>query len=868
MSIEGYEPIVLPGFGGEVTLNDRGDLPQGVASLAKNLELLPGAMRTRRGMDLYGGAPGNWPVRDFAFAYFPDGTQYSFYTEDVLGTLSALVRAAAPGLGTTYVTASYFSGSRVCFKTYNRLTFAAIRMGFNADAPPVKFSIAGNLASTSKGLVLSRMSTQPPQANAAYATSATAGNVSVGDHYFLVIFENATGHRTCSMAQPVKLTVATASRKVDVSALPLGAVGNSDGVTFTKDVVKRLIFATSANPALGPDQYPLTGYYCLETAASGMVVGDNSSTTAAIDFQDSVLVNGTPYTLYADNTAPPPCRGITVYNQRTILWGVRNALIPAGLSQLETSGQQPAQGTFNTPLSFDSGPYTTAPPAGWTAVTGSGGAQTQLAGWTSAPGTPWIMSGNGVTLAPGKIRTNGDLFLGLVKGKEYRIRFFVTNGNTPSISPGTLDLHVTGSSVTVSVTAAQIAANVNGYFDFKIIDASDVLSAGAFLNVGLNNTPANTSQIFLSDIMIYPSDTPLYRNTPWVSKAGQPEAFSNLTGFLGIQDADNSQDVQACFVLRSGVFMAREVSVFGSQDNGGEPATWPISKASDEFGACGPNAVALIDDTGNPGQGTYGIGGSAGMALMVCRNGIALFDGATATPISHEIEPTLARVNWAVAHLVWAGADAARKKVFIGLPVDGSTVINFGLVVDFQDGWGNPTDSPGTGRKWAEWVIGAQNGLGDFAILDPADSRVVFCSTQVPGTGSAAIVKWPSSTPNFFDYSLAGSLNIASKYVTAALPSGGVGEQNFGGVIANVSGVGNLVLNAVLPDNSLLALPRSGTPRVLSAPALHDTYIKDATTSERISIQVQNGSNAGDYFSMNQLTVLAKKSPFTPVRGM
>jgi hypothetical protein len=657
------------------------------------------------------------------------------------------------------------------------------------------------------------------------------------------------------MAKPVKLT-ASGGKKVDFSAVPLGETGWFDA-TGSMDIAKRLIFATSANPDLGGNEYPLTGYYCLETATSGMVIGSNLVATGSLDFTDATLIEGTPLDQYIDNSPLPPCKGFTVYNQRLIAWGVRNGLFPTGLDTLQTT-PRPSAGTFGVPYSF--GSYSgVAAPDGWTTVS-AGGVQFMSAGTGHPAGAYWQMAGDSASLTRGKIRTNGDLFYSLTAGREYRIRFSARRLGT--LGPGTLDVNVTGASPLISVTTTLLPLTYAKTFDYKLVDAADVLTAGAYLNVGMNNTGLTNDYIEIFDLLIYPSDTPFYGNTPWVSKAGQPEAFSNLTGFLGISDADTSQSVQSCFVLRSGLFMARETSVFGTTDNQQEPSLWPISKASDTFGACGPKAVALIDDAG----GTISGAGTAGMAVMVCRNGISLFDGSTATGIYREIEPILATVNWAYGHLVWAVADSVRKKVFIGLPVNGSTTINLGLVVDYWEGWGDPIENPGTGRKWSEWFIGVQGHLGNFGCVDPLDSRIVFCSDQT-GTDKN-LVKWPSSTPNYFDYSTAGNLNISSKYITAPLPAAASGINNYGGLMLNVGGVGNLVLTAILPNASTIALPQSSTPRVLTAASLHDTYIKTNFTTERASLDIRNGSAVGDYVSMGMITVMLKRSPFMPTRQL
>jgi hypothetical protein len=746
-------------------------------------------------------------------------------------------------------------------KTYNRMMLSAVRNGAFAEMFPSKFSYSGVLGTGVYYVpYASRMAPPPPQGTGSYANSATAGNVSAGDHYFLIINENSAGFRTAAMAQPFKLT-ATGSKKVDVTALPQGS-GAAGGVA---DIVKRLIFATSANPALGGYQYPLVGYYCLETSASAMVITDPTATTVTIDFSDATLVNGTPLTQYVDNSPLPPSLGFAVYNQRTVAWGVRNALLPAGLSAIQTS-PLPTRGTFGVPLAFDSGPNG-GTPAGWTVV--SAGGALSFGPFQDVPGGTWQMLGNGVLATPGKIHTNGDLYYGLTAGREYRIRFRAGTGGLTWVGAGSLNLNVTGSAVTISILGTSLpASNYSKVYDYQLVAPTDVLSPGAFLNVGLAGTPPSGTQCLLSDIMIYPSDTPFYGNTPWVSKAGQPEAFSNVTGFLGISDADVSQQVQCCFVLRSGLFMARETSVFGTTDNGTEPSTWPISKASDVFGACSPKAVALIDDVGSPGQGALGIGYAAGQALMVCKNGVALFDGSTATKVSQEIQPILDSVNWAYGHLIWATADPARKKVFIGLPVSGSTVINLGLVVDYATGWGDPLTDPANGRKWGEWTIGTQAGLGNFGTVDPTDARMVFCSNQ--GGTDINLLKWPSSTPYYYDYMTTGAhqLNVPSKYVTACLPANSWGQYAYGGLTTMLNGSGNFVLNAVRLDNSLVTIPQTGTPRVLSVTPLHDTYIKMNMVDEHVSFQMQNGTNPGDYFALDMFTVLAKEAPYARVRGI
>ena len=862
MSIETFEPILLGGFGGEVTLVDRSDLPQGVASSAKNIEFFPGAIRTRRGMDYYQQyiSSSASASLDFTFGYRVDGTQYSLMADMLPITNSFNVEVGDPVLGGSAGAGIRYGNStipyRAFFKAYNRMTLVAVRNGPNAEMFPPKFAFTGAISSSHLLPTQSRVAVGPTQSYGTFANSATAGSVSAGVHYFVVIVETPSGLRTAPMAVPVALT-ATGGKKVDVSSLVLGQ---------GRDTAKRLIFATSANPVLGTNQYPLTGYYCIETSKSAMVVSDDTTTSVSIDFDDATLVDGTPLAQYVDNSPLPPCAGFAVYNQRTVAWGVRNALLPTGLSALQTT-PAPAPGVFNVPLSLDYGAGTTAAPDGWTTVS-AGGAQSGSAG-TAPPGGSWQMGGDGVTLTRGKIRTVGDLSYGLLKGKEYRIRFRASQGSTP-ISPGTLDLSVTGSSVTVSVQSASIPATYPQAFDYVIVASTDSLApgSGAYLNAGLNNTAVTGSNITISDIMVYPSDTPFYSNTPWVSKAGQPEAFSNVTGFLGISDADASQSVQCCFVLRSGLFMARETSVFGTTDNGTESSTWPISKASDVFGACGPKAVALIDDVGSPGQGALGIGYAAGQALMVCKNGVALFDGSTATKVSQEIQPILDLVNWAYGHLIWATADPVRKKVFIGLPVSGSTVINMGLVVDYATGWGDPLTDPANGRKWGEWTIGTQAGLGNFGTVDPLDARMVFCSNQ--GGTDINLLKWPSTTPNYYDYMTTGAhqLNVPSKYVTACLPANSWGQYAFGGVTSMVNGSGNLVLNAVRLDNSLVTIPQTGTPRVLSVTPLHDTFIKMHMVDEHVSFQIQNGTNPGDYVSMDMFTVLAKESPYARVRGI
>lgn len=139
-----------------------------------------------------------------------------------------------------------------------------------------------------------------------FASSATAGNVTVGDHIFGVVGITRTGHISVlrGVSEANKFNIATASKSVDATNLPLGGA----------EVVERWILASrviSGTYSGNPEDYEVFFVH---------KVADNTTVNVTFDFTDESLVDSADY-LY-DITETSPCGiNFTFYADRLISWG-------------------------------------------------------------------------------------------------------------------------------------------------------------------------------------------------------------------------------------------------------------------------------------------------------------------------------------------------------------------------------------------------------------------------------------------------------------------------------------------------------------------------------------------------------------------
>lgn len=851
MTLETLAPLTLDRFGGLVTLLDLADLPAGTASEATNIEFFPGSFRSRLGFAAYVNGPATTGLEDILFVVPGDATtiRYALVSPSTGG--ATRWQTFTTGSAFTDLQTAWEPGMRARVTAHGRIGFAAMTSQSTGIALhcPVKLFTKEPGGSSYVG----RIGYGPPGTSSTAAVSA-AGLMTAGVHYGVVVYETLSGYRSAPTCVPFSFTIGGGNNTVVISNIPNAKI---------TDVAKRLIFLTPANPPLGGASYPLSGYYCVEEASSGMVIINNLATQTTISVTDTALLAGTSVDDLRFLVPLPPSAGLCTYNDRLVAWGVRNELVPIGLDQANTAGTPRGGAGFNN-LRFDSFQRPTAPytpafavptflPTDWAETSGGSAAGCFVGGMNitgcddrGMPGLAWVMAGAGAGTV-GDITHTMDGYYALEPLRGYRIRFAARREG--AVAAGNLVVTLINGD-TITLTASTIPTNGWKMYDYELAPAGTNLVVGSFLSVKCTAALTNTTQIGIRDIIIYQADEQIFANDVFLSRAGEPEAFDAFEGFAGISAGDG-QTIRCCFPLRSALYMVRETSLYETVDTGyGEPSTWSVRPVSDTVGTHSAAGVAVGD----------------GWAVIVGVNGVYLFDGGIPQKISHEIDPTLARVDWAAyGHLAWVTLDAVRKRVLIGLPVDGNTYCNLTLVVDYNEGWGDPIANEGVGRKWAIWGLSGtpstptRPGM-DWCVVDPTDEKLILNDASL---STVLMVKYPSAGV-YSDYKVAGAARVVPSYTTGPLPPGTNEQKLFGYLIVAASGAGALAASLVKMNNAVVTL----NAKTLAASPLHDIEWYLNLTAERIALRFSSSASAvTNHIGVNRIALYQRRSPYTPVRG-
>src|SRR5882724_11783348 len=258
-------------------------------------------------------------------------------------------------------------------------------------------------------------------------TAAAAGSVSAGVHQVCVIFKTRQGYLT----QPGPATSWTASggKRAVVSSIPTGP----------SNVVARILCFTGAGGA--SFFYVGSG----STLFSGnMILGDNATTSVAVDFSDAILLAGTNVDDLFRLIELAPSAGVLGYAQRLFWWGERNKM----------------NNWMN--LGFDggfTGPSFPHYPLGWTPdpVWAPGASDEEnFTVW----GAAFAIVGNGTTPIRGMMAqtaVNDRFGVPLIQsGTDYTIRARCARNIT--LAQGTLHIHLVSATGGVSTTGLQLSA--------------------------------------------------------------------------------------------------------------------------------------------------------------------------------------------------------------------------------------------------------------------------------------------------------------------------------------------------------------------------------------------------------------------------
>ena len=665
-------------------------------------------------------------------------------------------------------------------------------------------------------------------------TAEAAGSVVAGVHQVCVIFQTRQGYLTAP--GPTTSWTSSGNKRVVVTNIPIGP----------SNVVARILCFTGAGGA--SFFYTSSG----ATLFSGnMVIGDNTSTSAIVDFSDAVLLAATNVDDLFRLVELSECAGVTDYAQRLFWWGERNK-----------------QNNWVN-LGFDggfTGPALPHYPLGWTpdAMFAAGGIDEQsFTVW----GAAYSIVGDGATATRGLV-TQGAVqdALGVSRissGTTYTVRARCARNST--LMAGTLHVDLYsgsfGSSGGLQLSAATLTTN---YIEYTAQLTAPFLAipSDLILRVFADGTPTLNGAFYIDCIEIFPTAQPLNPSLVRASRVEDPESYDGIDGLLSVAE-NNGQAIRAAFKLRERLYFVKEHSLHATQDDGvNEPALWSISEISRRVGTPSVRGVGVGED----------------WVVIAHRTGLYIFSGGEPVKISQEIQPTWNQINWAYGHTLWVTVDTKERRIFVGAPLGTATSPNQVLMLDYRDldtaediagrppisisyaGRKTATDKT---RKWSPWTIAANS----CALLERNDgTAIVAMGCGNVGAGATGKVYQLNSAQLSDD-----GAAIPSYYTTHYFPERpveqslnlGAHRKLFSYLSMFVEGAGNLSLTTFTNTPSA---PQAQQPLPLSSPASKDLELAINVLGERVAFQVAT-NQSGAWFRLQKFIPSVRVDPWAPVRG-
>lgn len=666
-------------------------------------------------------------------------------------------------------------------------------------------------------------------------TVAAAGNIAAGVHKVSVIFKTRQGYLTAPA--PAGSWTAAGGKRAIVANIPTGP----------PNVVARILLFTLTGQSFFFYTSGIT-----DVATSNFIINDNTTTSTAVDFTDLGLSAGISADYLFKLLELGESSGVTDYGSRLFWWGERNKI--GNFLNLTFDGG------FTNPGSLPNFPL------GWTqdAVFAPGGAsalaQSQPAVW----GDAYEIVGNGSTATRGLVTqtvfqdSNGVAIL--QPNTQYSVRARI-RGNR-ALTQGTLHIHLFSSSASINTTGLTLTAaqTTQTYTEYIAVLGGPftTIASDLVLRVYADGTPISNDAWLIDNIEIFPANQPFNTSIVRASKVEDPESYDGVTGFLNVSENDGFA-VRSAFVIRENLYFVKEHGIYVTQDDGAnEPSLWKITEVSRKVGTPSVNGVAVGQD----------------WAVIADRTGAYFFSGGEPKKISQEIQPTWDRINWAAGQTLWVQIDLQNKRVYFGVPLDGTTAPNKILMLDYR-GVDYPDEIPTStpihtsysgkllvlerSRKWSIWNIVANSG----AIVERFDgTQQMFLGN---GTGTGKIYQLSETTFTDDGATIAGYYTTYFHFSHDLEQAFQIGSHNklYTYMSAFVEGSGTLVISAI-PPGSTPVLPVASIP--LANPASRDIEFPINVTAVRAAFKVTTANN-GDWFRLARFITNAIKHPSAPVRG-
>lgn len=355
------------------------------------------------------------------------------------------------------------------------------------------------------------------------------------------------------------------------------------------------------------------------------------------------------------------------------------------------------------------------------------------------------------------------------------------NGDQSSIELFFVPNGTIGDNVTTIITL--------NFFDADLSDSADYLADE------LTSIPAGVGiGVYGSRMVVCGPDDDESR--VWVSKAGYPESFDAVEGFLRAFPGDAGGGVKNVIEYRSRLYLVKSLRTYATEDTGDNAAFWSVTAVDQSVGSECHGVMRVLD-----------IPGSALDVFAVAdRSGLLLYNGTfSGGNLTWSIDDIWERVNKNAFNQIEVAMDPVRSLIYVAVPLDAAVRNSHVLVGDFQEGLGPDT---------IRWVIWSFPKAPTTIVVD---TNTVTKKTQFRfGSEAHNVYVYDESVRDDFGTAISNFIEFAK------LPNHTETEDelyHFGGVRLRIKGSGTLnlelksmddVLTELIP--SLSIIPQPGRP--------------------------------------------------------
>jgi hypothetical protein len=217
--------------------------------------------------------------------------------------------------------------------------------------------------------------------------------------------------------------------------------------------------------------------------------------------------------------------------------------------------------------------------------------------------------------------------------------------------------------------------------NISFFDAS-LLEDASYLFNNFDEIPAGVCLTMYQNRMVLttPYDNP---SVAYVSAAGEPEAFNQVTGLLTVPPDGNY--ITNAAELRDVLYVFKRAKTVSFVDNGSEPSLWPLGSVDNAMGT-GVHGIGTVLDTS---------GSNVDYLLVASYKGLMLFNGRYILPeLSWKIQYLWGQQNFKNSNRVIQPVnDPVKNRIYCVLT---DNTVLFG---DYSDGF-DPKSI-----KWAPWTF-------------------------------------------------------------------------------------------------------------------------------------------------------------------